>query len=478
MSGTTPDVSAYADQRPQKYYFLFVALAIFVIIVNLRLQNSRIGRAWVAIREDEIAAKACGINTRNIKLLAFAMGASFGGVAGGLFAGFQGFVSPESFSLMESIMVLCMVVLGGMGHIPGVILGGLLLTVLPEVVPPRRRAGADGAVRQDAARSGSAAHAALRPGAGARHALQPAGLWPSPERSANSQGEAADEPKRCSKRRRSPSTSAASRRCSDVSLTIRAGRDLRPDRPERRRQDDLLQRAHRPLHPRWRRLRLRRRSRCSADAPHQVAERGIARTFQNIRLFGNMTALENVMVGRHVRTDAGVLGADVPEPRRRAPKKRRSASAPRNCCTTSASTTAPTTWPSNLSYGDQRRLEIARALATEPKLLALDEPAAGMNATETEELRDLIEGIRGDGMTVLLIEHDVKLVMGLCDRVAVLDYGEKIAEDVPAVVQKDQRVIEAYLERCLKLPDSASPTAAFRPCAASPSTSTKARWSR
>jgi branched-chain amino acid transport system ATP-binding protein len=99
----------------------------------------------------------------------------------------------------------------------------------------------------------------------------------------------------------------------------------------------------------------------------------------------------------------------------------------------------------NLSYGDQRRLEIARALATEPKLLCLDEPAAGMNATETGELRELIDGIRKDGTTVLLIEHDVKLVMGLCDRVAVLDYGALVIEDVPAVVQKDQRVIEAYL---------------------------------
>jgi len=114
------------------YYYLFVILALGIVFVSIRLQDSRIGRAWVAIREDEVAAKACGIDTRNIKLLAFAMGASFGGVAGGLFAGFQEFVSPESFGLMESIMVLCMVVLGGMGHIPGVILGGLILAVLPE----------------------------------------------------------------------------------------------------------------------------------------------------------------------------------------------------------------------------------------------------------------------------------------------------------------------------------------------------------
>ncbi len=116
------------------YYYLFVALALLIIFVTVRLEDSRIGRAWVAIREDEVAAKACGINTRNIKLLAFAMGATFGGVAGGLFSGFQEFVSPESFKLEESIMVLCMVVLGGMGHIPGVILGGLLLSVLPELL--------------------------------------------------------------------------------------------------------------------------------------------------------------------------------------------------------------------------------------------------------------------------------------------------------------------------------------------------------
>jgi branched-chain amino acid transport system permease protein len=115
------------------YYYLFLALALFIVFVTIRLENSRIGRAWVAIREDEIAAKSCGINTRNVKLLAFTMGASFGGVAGGLFAGFQGFVSPESFNLMESVMVLCMVVLGGMGTIAGVIVGGVLLTLLPEI---------------------------------------------------------------------------------------------------------------------------------------------------------------------------------------------------------------------------------------------------------------------------------------------------------------------------------------------------------
>ena len=181
-----------------------------------------------------------------------------------------------------------------------------------------------------------------------------------------------------------------------------------------------------------------------ADAPHMAAEAGIARTFQNIRLFANMSAIENVMVGRHVRTHAGVFGAMLRSQATRTEEaaiRRRAEELLHYVGISDRSHDLAR----HLSYGDQRRLEIARALATDPKLLALDEPAAGMNGTETAELRVLIEGIRADGVTVLLIEHDVKLVMGLCDRVAVLEYGQKIAEDVSSVVQKDPRVIEAYL---------------------------------
>ena len=178
--------------------------------------------------------------------------------------------------------------------------------------------------------------------------------------------------------------------------------------------------------------------------PHKVVGQGIARTFQNIRLFGNMTALENVMVGRHVRTHAGPIGAILRGRRTRTEESaiRRRA---RELLDYVGIARHAHTLSKNLSYGDQRRLEIARALATEPKLLALDEPAAGMNATETADLRRLLIKIRDDGVTILLIEHDVKLVMGLCDRVAVLDYGKKIAEGEPAAVKNDPDVIRAYL---------------------------------
>ena len=392
------------------------------------------------------------------------------------------YIHTNSFTFLKSFEIIIMIVIGGLGSITGSVLGAVLFIALTEGLR-RVRAVPDGALLAAADRHHDRAAAGdPRP---PRVRDVPDAAAPADRRGARHDRE------NCRAACRSSSSPRVTMRfgglvaVNELDLTIAAGPALRPDRAQRRRQDHRLQRHHRRLHADRGRHPLRGRLDRRASAAGRITRRGIARTFQNIRLFAEMSVLDNVKVAFDCRQATTLATRSCGRPLAPrgggAGRRARAASSSRS----SSSTSSPTSSAKNLPYGSQRRLEIARALATAPRLLLLDEPAAGMNPHESNELMDLIRWVRDQfGMTILLVEHNMKVVMGICETVHVLDYGATIAIGTPgadpARTRRSSRPTWGARERARssRSATSRSPTARSRRSRASRSRSTRARSSR
>ena len=447
-------------------FFYLAALALILFTWGaIHLKNSRVGRAMQAIRENEMAAGTAGVDTTYYKIVAFSLSAAYAGFGGWLFAhSGSHYISPDTFSFEQSIIILVMAVLGGNGSPIGSIVGATLLTLLPETL----RFLKDSYMMFYAAGivlimifmpSGIAGLVQSMP-----ISLRLRAWWHAGSTAARQV--AANTPLLKNAEAVAPAPSFHIEDCAgsgEVLLTVKGlakhfgglkavdGVDMQVRRgeiqaligPNGSGKTTILNMLSGLYVPSAGDIILEGKA-IGGQKPHAITSLGVARTFQNIRLFGELTVLENLLIGQHCQSRAGLASSIFQPPTQRAEEARMRAKA-MDLLEFVGLRGKEFAKSSSLPYGQQRLLELARALASDPKLLLLDEPAAGLNAAETEALVDLLFQICKRDVTILLVEHDMSLVMNVSDHITVLNFGRKIAEGPAEVVEKNPEVIDAYL---------------------------------
>ncbi|MGC1404405.1 MAG: branched-chain amino acid ABC transporter ATP-binding protein/permease [Thermodesulfobacteriota bacterium] len=459
----SPWLGSLELKAPGDFFYVAAVALILFTWGAVHLKDSRVGRAFMAIRENEMAAGTAGVDTTYYKVMAFSLSAGYAGFGGWMFAhSGSHYVSPDTFSFEQSVIMLVMAVLGGNGSAIGSIVGAILLTLLPEML----RFLKDSYMMVYAAGivlimifmpSGIAGlvknlpvSARLREWekASSLSGLQVAASTLSQEHSeakpkahciteCTGTGEVLLTVKGLAKQ------FGGLKAVDGVDMAVRRGEIMALIGPNGSGKTTIINMLSGLYIPTGGEIRLEENV-ITGKKPHVITALGVARTFQNIRLFGELTVLENVLIGQQCHSKSG-LASSIFRPlsqRSEESAMRAKALAMLNFVGLEGKAFAQS---NSLPYGQQRLLELARALVADPKLLLLDEPAAGLNAAETDFLVDLLFQICTRGITILLVEHDMNLVMNVSDHITVLNFGRKIAEGTAEEIEKNQEVIDAYL---------------------------------